>query len=299
MKNSTLLTDLDEYLAYKKLYLRDSSYKVYRLFGDNLSDFIRKNELDNLQPSHVTPTICESYKKYILAKYSNSVTRNKEILQMKCFFKYFLNPSRERYIKSPATFIEFVPKQESEMHEPYTQKQVAEIFGKIIEQRDYYLLLYIYFIHYTFARPGREVRLLKVGDLKPRSVFIKPENSKNRKLKTPTITKPLEELIDYLGIRNLPRHYYIFGKHGSPGTVVCGQNMYYHRHTLILKELKIVGAKYTLYGWKHTGNIRAIELGIKEREIQFQNGFQDHKTLEIYVRRLSAYMSTEIYDKFN
>ncbi|WP_232073987.1 hypothetical protein [Spirosoma aureum] len=85
---------------------------------------------------------------------------------MKTFFAQFTKPGWERYRISPAANIERLPKQDSEMHEPYNEVQTAEIIGRILEKKDYYLLLYIYFIHYTFARPGREVRLLKVGDLK-------------------------------------------------------------------------------------------------------------------------------------
>lgn len=296
MRN-TIIEDLYEYLDYKESYLRATSFKVYRLFVDNFKAFLLENELTHLQTKKITPAICEQYKKHILKKYTDPTTRNKELIQMKGFFKQFTKSGWERYQISPAQNIELVPKQDSEMHEPYNEEQTALIIGRILEKRDYWLLLYIYLIHYTFARPGREVRLLKVGDIKKRSILIRPENSKNRRTKTPTITKPVEELIEYLKVKNYPLTWYIFGQDGYPGSKPCGQNMYYHRHKQILKDLKIEG-KYTLYGWKHTGNIRAISLGINEREIQLQNGFRDYKTLEIYIRKLSAYMSTEIYEKF-
>jgi hypothetical protein len=288
---------LDAYLEYKELYLRAGSYKVYRLFGSKFRQYIKDSKLEKLPTSKVPPLICEKYKRHILKLHTDPTTRNKEIAQMKTFFYQFTKPGWERYKISPAANIELMPKQDSEMHEPYSEQQVADIFGRIIEKRDYWLLLYIYLIHYTFARPGREVRLMKVGDLKARSIVIRSEDSKTRRTKTPTILKPLEQLLDYLSVKNYPLDWYIFGTDGEPGPVACGQNMYYQRHRQILKELKIVG-KYTLYGWKHTGNIRTITLGVAERELQLQNGFREHRTLEIYLRKLSAYYSSEIYDKF-
>ena len=293
----TLLSDLEDYLTYKESYLRAGSFKVYRLFASKFRKFLTARNLTKIETKRVTPKLCEDYKRYILKQHTDSTTRNKEIAQMKTFFYQFTKPGWERYRVSPAQNIELLPKQDSEMHEPYTEQQVADIIGKILEKRDYWLLLYIYFIHYTFARPGREVRLLKVGDIKPRTILIRPENSKTRRTKTPTIPKPLEQIIEYLSVKNYPLHWYVFGSDGMPGPTPCGQNMYYHRHKQILNELNLVG-RYTLYGWKHTGNIRAITLGINERELQFQNGFRDHRTLEIYIRKLSAYMSSEIYDKF-
>ncbi|SFD67953.1 tyrosine-type recombinase/integrase [Spirosoma endophyticum] len=296
-KVHTVLGDLTEYLDYKESYLRAGSFKVYRLFAFKMREFLSVHNLSHLETKKVTPAQCEQYKRFILKKHSDPTTRNKEIGQMKCFFYQFTKPGWERYRVSPAANVELVPKQDSEMHEPYSTEQVAEIFGAILAKRDYWLLLYIYFIHYTFARPGREVRFLKVGDLKPRALLIRPENSKTRRTKTPTIPKPLEELIGYLSVKNYPLDWYIFGTDGEPGPIACGQNMYYYRHKEILKALNLVG-RYTLYGWKHTGNIRAIQLGVADRELQLQNGFKEHRTLEIYLRRLSAYYSTEIYDKF-
>jgi hypothetical protein len=296
-KMPTVIEDLKEYLAYKESYVRKNSYKVYRNFGAKLTAFLTVNCLTHLEMKKVTPVICEKFKHYILKLHSDPTTRNKELTQMKMFFKQFTKPGWERYKLSPAVHIEMLPEQESEMHEPYSEEQVAAIVGRILEKKDYWLLLYIYFIHYTFARPGREVRLLKVGDLKPRALTIRPENSKTRRLKTPTIPKPLEEILGYLRVRNYPQSWFIFGLGGEPGPKSCSHNMYYNRHRQILQDLKIKG-NYTLYGWKHTGNIRAVILGVSERELQQQNGFKEHKTLEIYLRRLSAYYSSEIYDKF-
>lgn len=296
-RKATLTEDLRQYLEYKESYLRAGSYKVYRLFGSKFLEFLKENDLADLPTSKVKPDLCEQYRRYILKLHADPTTRNKEILQMKCFFNQFTKAGWERYKVSPSTNIDFVPKQDSELHEPFTEEQVAMIVGRILEKRDYFLLLYIYFIHYTFSRPGREVRLMKVGDLKARSVVIRPTNSKTRHTKTPTIPKPLEELLEYLGVRNHPLNWYIFGTDRQPGPVAIGQNTYYHRHRQILKECKIEG-NYTLYGWKHTGNIRAITLGVPERDLQIQNGFRDHRTLEIYIRRLSAYHSSDIYDKF-
>ncbi|CCG99741.1 integrase family protein [Fibrella aestuarina BUZ 2] len=190
-----------------------------------------------------------------------------------------------------------MPTQESNLHEPYTDEQVSLIFGKVIERQDYYLLLFIYFIHYTFSRPGKEVRLMKVGDLKPNAVVIPAQHSKNRRVKSPTLTKPIQELIDFLGVRNYANHFYIFGSEGTPGLIPVGKGCYYHRHKKILDELGIIG-KYTLYGWKHSGNIRAIQLGVTDASLQLQNGFTERRTLEIYRRKLSAYYNNEIAEKF-
>lgn len=297
-KTPTLSNDLAIYLEMKESYLRPDSWKVYRNFGQKFRVFLELNGWAERLTKKTTPEMCEAYKRHILKMHSDTTTRNKEIGQMKAFFIHCTKPGYQRFKISPAKDVALLPKKDSELHEPYSIEQVESIFARIIEKRDYPLLLFIYFIHYTFSRPGKEVRLLKVGDLKARTALIRPENSKTRRTKTPTIPQPLEELICKLGIRNHPVTWFVFGNEdGKPGPVPVGRGCFYHRHKKVLSELGIIG-KYTLYGWKHTGNIRAVQLGISERTLQLQNGFKEGRTLEIYLRRLSAYANDEIYQKF-
>ncbi|GAB4043148.1 tyrosine-type recombinase/integrase [Spirosoma litoris] len=293
-----LVDDLELYLADKKASLgSEESYKVYRNFGAKLKAFIEENKLEQLATKHVTPELCEKYRSYILKLHAHPTTRNKEINQTKIFFKYYAKKGRRRYDISPAVDLEFVSKQESQMHEPYTDEQVSVIFQEIERRQDLSLLLFIYFVHYCFARPGKEVRLMQVKDLRDRSVMIRPGRSKTSITKSPTLPKPLAELIDFLNIRSYPPDDYVFGAGDKPGPVPVGKNHFYHRHKKILMDLKITG-KYTVYGWKHTGNIKAIRLGIHAKKLQLQNGFTEYRTMEIYTRRLAAFADDEIYEKF-
>lgn len=297
-KHFTINQDLSDYLAYKESYLRDTSFKVYRNFGQKFGRFLKKNGLTNLPTAKFSEQLCEDYRREILKLHKDNTTRNKEIGQIKTFFYHYTKPAYRRFKISPAAHLELLPKKESELHEPYSEKQVGEIIGAIIDRKDYRLLLAIYLIHYGFIRPGRELRLLKVSDIKAKTIRIRPELSKTHKTKTPTITQPVEELLDALQIRSFPGNHYVFGKEGKPGPVPVGKNHFYHRHRDILLRLGFTDAKYTLYGWKHTGNIRAVQLGIDSRAMQQQNGFADHRTMEIYLRRLAAYSNNEIWEKF-
>ncbi|GAB3282482.1 hypothetical protein GCM10027347_58830 [Larkinella harenae] len=284
-------------MTNKRQTLEENSYKVYRNFGDKLKAFLKKNKLEAIATQDFTPELCEKYREYILSIHSHPTTRNKEIAQLKTFFFYFTRKGRKRFDISPAVDVELVPKQESEMHEPYSDEQASQIFALIEEKEDWQLLLFIYFIHYCFARPGKEVRLMKVQDLREKSVMIKPGRSKTGITKSPTLPKPLAELIDFLKLRSYNGDYYIFGNKGEPGLIPVGKNQFYYRHKKILEDLGFKG-KYTVYGWKHTGNIKAIRLGINPKKLQLQNGFTEYRTMEIYTRRLAAFADDEIYEKF-
>ena len=86
-----------------------------------------------------------------------------------------------------------------------------------------------------------------------------------------------------------------FGNEGEPGSVAVGKNYFYHRHTKFVTKLKILG-KNSFYGWKHTGSIKAICVGIHAEKLQLQNGFTEYKTMEIYIRRFAAFADDEIYE---
>jgi len=292
-----LLDDLKAYLIVKESTLAETAFKVYRNFGNKLKVFLIEKGIEQIATKEFNPECCDQYRQYILKLHSHPTTRNKELNQLKTFFLYFTKAGRRRFDISPAADVELVPKQESQIHEPYTDEQATAIFERITSLEDYPLLLFIYFVHYCFARPGQEVRLMKVRDLKERSVTIRPGRSKTNITKSPTLPKPLNDLIDDLKIRDCQLDFYVFGKNGKPGPEPVGKNYFYHRHKKILNELGLEG-KYTVYGWKHTGNIKAIRLGIHPKKLQVQNGFTEYRTMEIYTRRLSAFADDEIYEKF-
>lgn len=295
----TISNDLADYLNEKKATLGEDSYKVYRLFGEKFGKWLSDNGLNDLATNRLTPVQCNNYRAFILKLHSHPTTRNKEINQLKIFCNYYTELTHQRFKVSPAAPLKFVGKVESEMHEPYTDEQAAAIIGEILEREDYYLLLFIYLIYYAFTRPGKEARLLKVKDFKTHNIIIRSARSKTKRLKGPTITKAIEELVTHLGVRNYDPNFYVFGSEGVPGVEPVGKGCFYHRHRQILIKLGIAKqGKYTIYGWKHSGNIRGLLLGISERSLIEQNGFADKRTFDIYVRRLSAYHNSELYEKF-
>lgn len=69
----------------------------------------------------------------------------------------------------------------SPMHRPYTDAQRTAVRGELLRRGDEQMLLFISFIYYCFIRSGGELRLLKVGDLHPRTVLVPASTAKNDK----------------------------------------------------------------------------------------------------------------------
>jgi integrase len=57
-----------------------------------------------------------------------------------------------------------------EKHTPYSQAQLTAILD--VARADPQFYLFLHFLYYTFARPGKEVRLLRVRDLRGSTMWI-------------------------------------------------------------------------------------------------------------------------------
>lgn len=78
---------------------------------------------------------------------------------------------------------------------PQRQRITAEIQARNDDQ----LLLFISFIYYGFNRSGSELRLLRVKDLRERTVLVPAARAKNSKAEHVAIVRQLAALIEKAG----------------------------------------------------------------------------------------------------
>ncbi len=297
LKVRRLTDDLTDYLTYQKKVLTETSYKSYSGFADKWKAFAKGADLISLPSKELTPAICQEFVDYLVTLPISNTTRNNQITRLKAFCGYYMKPGRERFQQNPSRHLEMF-NAKTESHDPFSDQQADRILSYIEkEQQDYQLLLFIYFIKYTFARPGKEVRLLKVKDLKQQNVRITSTYSKSSRVKTPTIPRPLADLLDQLKIREYDPNYYVFGLDGVPGPEPKDVNHFYRKHRAVLEALKIRG-RYTLYGWKHTGNIKLYKATGNLSANQKQNGHASPRTTEIYLSKMGQIADAEILEKF-
>lgn len=157
--------------------------------------------------------------------------------------------------RNPAKSVDTRKVAPSPMHRPYTNAQRAAVRDELMRRGDTQLLLFISFIYYCFIRSGGELRLLKVGDLHPRTVLVPASTAKNDKPEHVAIPAQLEQMIAELGIREFPADYYIFTHRGHPGPLPVGPYFFPKHHRALLVSLGITDPAYTIYGYKHTGAI--------------------------------------------
>jgi integrase len=225
-----------------------------------------------------------SIKKYrqILSQVFNHVRKEKER-------KQFINPCFDL----PET------KRLNDSAPQPIQELDIEIFKEVIEKEDPQLWLAISFEYYCFIRPGKELRLLKIGDIDfgRRTVRVNPVNSKTveRNIGIPAVF--LNALRNDYKLHTYDRKMYVFGRDRVPGNEHYGKNNLRYRFSRIRDKMKMP-EMYKLYSWKHTGNIRALESGISISEIQMQNGHTSIQTTENYMKNKKRTVSSNITNRF-
>lgn len=203
---------------------------------------------------------------------------------LRTFFQFFVD--REILDKNPTALIPKAKVVESDDHKPFTIEQARELKNLILDNGDRQLWLFCQFIYFTFIRPGRELRLLKVGDVHETRIRLTSKRSKNSRTRHMIIPPGLEHLLTQHGIRSYPSHYYLFSVAGVPGPEPVGQNYFYKRHRKHLETLGLFGQDYDLYSWKPTGVIALYNATKDIKLLQQQCGHSTIEQTDRYLRKL-------------
>ncbi|MBO0934610.1 tyrosine-type recombinase/integrase [Fibrella aquatilis] len=298
----TFADDFAAFTAAKSATLSSDTIDAYNTFFWWWERYMEQVSINHLLTVEITPALCQGYQDFLI---NHNVTDkeplapktiNNYVGTLKAVLNYYCKPARKRFEVSPALHVDNLPV-ESEPDEPFSPEQAAAVLAEIEKREEWQLLLFVYLIHYTFARPGKEIRFLRVRDIRERTIVYKVSNVKSNAQKAPTIPKPLLELIDRLGIRDHDPELFVFSRSGKPGTKAVGNVYFWRKHRAVLDHLNIVG-KYTLYSWKYTGNIKLFNTGINLKNIQMQNGHTTLRTTEKYLKRLGQFVDNDIFEKF-
>lgn len=162
----------------------------------------------------------------------------------------------------------------------------VELFHSEIERSDPQLWMAIEFQFYCYLRPGKELRLLKVGDIDFARgiILLNRENFKTRRENVKEIPDHfLKRLRDVYDLTCYHRDLYVFGKDGKPGSECLGKNNLRFRFNAFRKALKMPDT-YKFYSWKHTGGVMAAENGVSINEISDQMGHLSLNTTSTYLK---------------
>lgn len=174
-------------------------------------------------------------------------------------------------------------------------------FREAIKKDDPQLWLALCFEYYCFLRPGKEVRLMKIGniDFARGTIYTERTRCKTKTEKTATIPFVfLKELREDWKLHTYPRNHFVLAKGGIPGTEPLYKNDLRYRFNKFRTKLNMP-QEYKLYSMKHTGNSRADDSrDISLRDMQYQNGHSSMVTTEKYTRHKFGTINRAIQEHF-
>ena len=295
--NGTFRFYASKHLDAIKNNVEKSTISTYRSKLRLFDAWLENNELHDADISTITQPVMVEFFTFIIEirKLSKvSVVHYRQLLinvfnLIRKDRKQFLNPCYD--LPKTKRVNDFTP-------QPIQKNDILR-FKKEINRKDPQLWMAICFEYYCFLRPGKELRLLKIGDIDfGRGVVrIIAENSKTIERHVSIPLKFLEILREQYKLHTYSRAYYLFSHGGIPGKTYLGKNNLSMRFSRIRKKLNMP-EMYKFYSWKHTGNIDADDAGITLRELQGQNGHASIQTTETYLKNKRGARSENIIERF-
>ncbi|MBS4041339.1 MAG: site-specific integrase [Flavobacteriales bacterium] len=285
-QRTDLIGNLDAALEYKRPSLAKKSYQCYFSHLKKFSEWYRpaKAKKPDISPAE-----------YIRFMYEQDY-HNNYILKAKiflgCLFKDLVK--QLRYPHNPFEGIK-VKKLKSQSLLPFHPNQVATIKEKVIEQ-DPQLWDAILFQYYLFFRPA-EIRQLRIENILFDEMRVEAgvRITKDDDVLRKAIPVPMQDIINKF--RGYPSEWFIFSKHGQPGSQMLSMNNLTKRHRKILDQLNISN-RYGFYSWVHTGIRESAMSGIPHKQLQLQKGHSDLKVFDEYLKSLGVEDCVQLINNF-
>lgn len=183
-----------------------------------------------------------------------------------------------------------VPKGERNI--PFTPETIKKIKQEALNDGQEQFVLFMDFCLYTLARPRKELHLLRVHEIREKSIFIPKERGKTGGRSVP-ILPPLHNLIEKHGLRDYPGHFYVFGKGGKPAEKPYTTTHFYDYLMKYLRKLKIHEKGHTLYALKHSGACICYLAGVPISILQRLIGHESASQTEEYLVNLGLINPTD------
>lgn len=158
-------------------------------------------------------------------------------------------------------------------------------FKAAIYDVDKQLWLACMFQYYAAIRPAelRAIRLRDI-DIDHKHIILHAEQTKNKKndiVRLHTALLSFMRELGYLDIKN--KELFLFGVGGFPNYAPVAKNSLYNRFKFYCKMLNMP-QHITLYSWKHTGAVDAINNGMPPFELKEHLRHASFATTEIYLK---------------
>lgn len=275
--------------------MRKRSYDSYRSTVQLLISWMKKNNMELLQPQQFTTKNAHGFCEYMIReKKYKGVTFNGRKSYVSVFFNRFVD--REIITSNPFRKVKPLP-ETPVRNTPFTKKQMAEIDKHMIKNC-YQLWVFTRFIYYCFLRP-MEITLINISDINTKKWYITiyGDKAKTKTQGVVWVPKKLQEIIQGMNLNKHSPKDYLFSRGLLPGPVPISRNRVTDLFQKLVKIPLGLPEEQTMYAFKHTGNVRAVELKIGMEAQRIQNRHSTQAQTMVYLRSIGQVPNKEFMDK--
>lgn len=297
VKSGTLLTDAIEFfINFKRSIVQQNTLSNYTTDLNRFKIFLKKKDIESIKLKEFSAMKALNFFDYLITETTlSNRSRNNTTDTLSTLFAFYLE--RKIITENPFENINDLPAP-AKKHAAFTNKMAKDLMKEAKNKSYGQLYLFLSFIYYTFLRPTKEVRLLKVADIKTNTLRINSTNAKDDETEHVMIPPPLRKIIDEYEITKYPDNYYVFSNDCVPGPKPVHKKYFYYRHRIILEKFGLLDDEYDVYGWKHTGVIALWEATQNMELIRQQCRHEDIATTQKYLRDLGQFVDYDQINKF-
>lgn len=267
-----LINDLQEIFNLKSTYWSPKTISAYQTHFYTFARWYRQQgcpKMDALQAMRFLNGI---------SKKNGSTTRNNYRNNLKGLFTALTKFFKSRYTDNPFADVDLVAEARAtkEWFRPMAMETVKQAIAG-----DLQILLASRIMYHCFARPN-ELRQLKCADIvtETKTLRIVSNVAKTKRIRFVPIPDCLFATLKAFAA--LPGSFYIFGKHGCPGTELNSRDHLSKQHKRLIAPLNL-GKGFTFYSWKNTGAVKML--------------MQDRKPMR-YISKCMGHHSLDMTDNY-
>lgn len=288
---------LPGFLLEKQIGIQHRTYMSYVGQLPVFTDWLAENGYGELPIRKITPEMISDFFYYL--------GRDKGLDRPTCE-KYFQN-IHQLYVYAekrgeveifPFDLIVY-PRKKKDQGAEVIQLEDLKILLPEIQKTDPQLFLACMIQYYCFIRPGKELRLLKIGDIDLHQgiITVRQENAKNKLRQSVTMPQQLMDICIEYGIDTADRDLFIFGWKGHFGKKAISVNILRYRFNQIRDRLNL-SKGYKFYSFKHTGASSLHQSGISMREIMDQLRHTKLDATQHYLKKHCGIRNDRIRNNF-
>lgn len=198
--------------------------------------------------------------------------------------------------KNPVSLISSL-KTKVTKHQYYDEKLFPKITA-IIKENDKYLWYAVMWVYYLGVRSGKELRLMKVGDILDEGKYFRfrAEATKANRDDVLPIDPNLKVIIEEMNLLVADKKKYIFGVHKEPSFKPVNEEYFSNRFAKIRKDAGL-SQSFTLYSYKHSRVVHLLRDGAKLSDVSKLMRHKDISVTAIYARDLGVDFDSKELEK--